>query len=169
MELSNKIALRPRFSLELDQDPELLLSAFENAGRAKEGFVTSRVDDHVFIRFPKSKQTFWSPQLHLEISKMEAQPTVLKGLYGPNPTMWTLFMFLHFFVATLFISAGIWLYTNTRLGAATTLPLVALILLFILWFVLYFVGRLGRKFGKDEMLLLQDFMYKILNATINPN
>lgn len=169
MELSNQVALRPRFSLELAVAPEILLKAYENVDRSQDGFVTSRVDDHVFIRFPKNKQTFWSPQLHLEIVKIEEQPTLLKGLYGPNPTMWTFFMFLHFLVAGLFIAAGIWLYTNSRLDEPITLPLVALIVLFVLWFVLYFAGRLGRSAGKAEMLLLQTFMYKILNASIkNP-
>ncbi|MDT0293336.1 GTP-binding protein [Mesonia ostreae] len=166
MELTNQVVLRPRFRLELNEDPEKLLVAFKSAGKNNESFVTSRADDHVFIRFPKEKQHFWSPQLHLEIYKIEDQPTVLKGLYGPSPTVWTMFMFLHFVVGTLFIGAGIWVYTNIRLERPSTMPIIAMGALFVLWFVLYFSGRLGRKVGKNEMLSLQKFMYEILNDTI---
>ena len=165
MELSNQVVLRPRFRLELNEAPEKLLVAFKSAGKSSESFVTSRVDDHVFIRFPKEKQHFWSPQLHLEIYKIEDQPTVLKGLYGPSPTVWTLFMFLHFVVGTLFIGAGIWVYTNIRLEKPLTWPILAMGALFTLWFVLYFSGRLGRKAGKEEMRSLQQFMYEVLKSS----
>ena len=166
MELSNDIVLRPRFSLELDVLPEKLLSAFEGVARTQSDFVISRVDDHVFIRIPKSKQHFWSPQLHLEIYKIEEQPTILRGLFGPNPTVWTLFMFLHFIIATLFIGAGIWMYTNISLKASFTFPLVSMIVLFIVWFLLYFSGRLGKEAGKKEMKALHTFMYETLNQII---
>ena len=162
MELPNEIVLRPRFSLEYSNTPEFLLALFEEAGKNTNDFVLSRVDDHVFIRIPKSKQHFWSPQLHLEIYKIESQPTVIKGLYGPNPTVWTLFMFLHFVVGTLFIGAGVWLYTNIALGDPFIFPIVALITLLLMWFVLYFSGRLGKQAGKKEMLLLQTYFYDTL-------
>jgi hypothetical protein len=166
MELPNDIVLRPRFSLELDVLPENVLSAFENVAKTQSDFIISRSDDHVFIRIPKHKQHFWSPQLHLEIYKIEEQPTILRGLFGPNPTVWTLFMFLHFMIATLFIGAGIWMYTNIALKASFLFPMVTMIVLFIFWFALYFSGRLGREAGKKEMRALHSFMYDTLNQVI---
>lgn len=168
MELSNEIVLRPRFSLEAKEEPEQLLTSFKDIGKDTKDFVVSRVDDHVFIRFPKHKQTFWTPQLHLEIYKIESQPTIIKGLYGPNPTVWTLFMFLHFLVATLFIGAIMWMYANISLNASYVLPLITMITLFILWFVLYFLGRLGKRKGKSEMLLLRNFFYHTLKRKPEP-
>jgi hypothetical protein len=167
MELSNEIVLRPRFTLDLDEAPAIVLSAFENITEDSNGFKVSRSEDHIFIRFPKAQQHFWSPQLHLEISSTEGETTVLKGLYGPSPTVWTLFMFLHFVVATLFIGVSIWLYTSVRLEYSTLLPTISLVVLFLLWFVLYFSGRLGRSAGKDEMHKLQAFMYKIINNSLS--
>ena len=167
MELSNDIVLRPRFNREHSSTPEQLLHLFEEAGKQSTNFILSRVDDHIFIRIPKSKQHFWSPQLHLEIYQIENQPTVIKGLYGPNPTVWTLFMFFHFVVGTLFIGASIWLYTSVRLGDAYIFPIAVLLLLVIIWFVLYFAGRLGKQAGKKEMLQLQGYFYETLKkATV---
>lgn len=166
MHIPNDIVLRPRFTLEMNSSPEKLLSTFENAVKTTTDFVVSRVDDHVFIRIPSKVQHFWSPQLHLEIYKIETQPTVIKGLFGPSPTVWTLFMFLHFVVAALFIAAGIWIYTNITLGDSFITPLVSIIFLFISWFMLYFAGRWGRKSGKKEMQALQSFMYKVLSKQL---
>ncbi|GER59375.1 GTP-binding protein [Patiriisocius marinus] len=162
MELSNEIVLRPRFTIESTDAPDKLLATFEESKTHTVDFVISRIDDHVFIRIPKNKQHFWSPQLHLEIYKIESQPTIIKGLYGPNPTVWTMFMFLHFVVGTLFIGAGVWMYTNIALGDPFIFPIVALITLFIMWFVLYFSGRLGKQAGKKEMLQLQAYFYETL-------
>jgi len=51
-----------------------------------------------FIKFNQGSQSFWSPQLHLEIVKLDEdeQKSKIYGLFGPNPTLWTFFMFLHF-------------------------------------------------------------------------
>ncbi len=166
MELSNDVVLRPRFTIELDESPATVLNAFENNTAHNNNFKVSRSENHVFIRFPKAQQHFWSPQLHLEITQVAGQPTVLRGLYGPSPTVWTLFMFLHFVVATLFIGVSIWLYTCIRLEDPTRLPTISLVVLFLFWFVLYFSGRLGRSAGKDEMRKLQKFMYEIINNSL---
>ena len=143
--------------------PETIIAAYADAAITSNEFVISSVDDHVFIRIPRQKQHFWSPQLHLEIYKIEDQPTILKGLYGPSPTVWTLFIFLHFIIAILFIAAGIWWYTYLRLEKATLVPLLVMGILVIGWFGLYAAGRLGRKKGTQEMQQLQGFMYEILN------
>ncbi|RMB64134.1 GTP-binding protein [Dokdonia sinensis] len=166
MHIPNDLVLRPRFTLKMNSSPEKLLSSFENTGKMTTDFVISRVDDHVFIRIPKKKQHFWSPQLHLEIYSIEKHPTVIKGLFGPSPTVWTLFMFLHFVVASLFIAAGIWMYTNIALGDSLLAPLICMILLFISWFVLYIAGRWGKKSGQKEMQALQSFMYKVLSKQL---
>lgn len=162
MHIPNDIALRPRFTLEMSASPEILLGHFEEAGKMNRDYVVSRIDDHVFIRFPKEQQHFWSPQLHLEIYKLEKQRTVIKGLFGPSPTVWTLFMFFHFAVILLFITAGIWMYTAMTLEDSFIIPLLGMIVLVIAWFILYFAGRLGRKAGKTEIRALQYFMNTII-------
>ncbi len=167
MPLSNEVVLRPRFKIELNKDNETVLKDFEKAKATQKDFIVSRVDDHVFIRFPKEKQHFWSPQLHLEINEVDQSSSLLHGLFGPNPTVWTMFMFFHFAVAGLFIAFGIWAYTNWALKDTFGLQLAFMFLMVVCWFALYFAGRLGRFKGKEEMHQLYDFMNKSLN--IKPN
>jgi len=163
MSTTNEIVLRPRFKIELEQNNESVLQDFENKKKTQSEFIISRVDDHVFIKFPKKDQHFWSPQLHLEINKTDENTSTLHGLFGPNPTVWTMFMFFHFIVASLFIAFGIWGYTNWSLKSDYGIQLLIALLMIVSWVVLYFIGRLGKATGKEQMHLLYDFMNKILN------
>lgn len=164
MALPNEIVLRPRFKFEVPTNNEILLKDFEQTKSKQKQFIVTRIDDHVFIKFPKTEQHFWSPQLHLEINDAGEEKAILHGLFGPNPTVWTLFMFLHFIVAGLFLGFGIWAYTNASLGNSFAIQLFLTLLMVVLWFVLYLAGRLGRTKGKPEMLKLNDFMNETLSA-----
>ena len=164
MPISNEIVLRPRFKMELNHDNASVLKIFEDAKTTSETYKIVRVDDHVFIRLPTHHQHFWSPQLHLEINETDTKTSMLHGLFGPNPTVWTMFMFLHFFVAGLFIAFGIWTYTNWTLKNSFGIQMGLMLLMVAAWFVLYFAGRFGRSKGKAEMHGLYDFMNDTLKS-----
>ncbi|GAB5399053.1 MAG: hypothetical protein Aureis2KO_06380 [Aureisphaera sp.] len=161
-EIANEIVLRPRFQMELDHPKERVISWFEEAKENTKEYVIHCIDDHVFIKIPKAKQHFWSPQLDIEVISFEENHCTLHGLFGPKPSVWTLFMFIHFLVATLFIGMGIWVYTQISLDAPFAVQLTVMGLLVILWFVLYFAGRMGKATGHDEMLELHHFMKNVL-------
>lgn len=154
----NEVVLRPRFKFEKDQNNEELLSLFDHAKQEQKNFIVSRIDNHVFLKFPKHKQHFWSPQLHLEIEELEVNSSTIRGLFGPNPTVWTMFMFFHFIVAGLFIGFGAWAYTNWALKTSFAVQISVMVLMIVLWLVLYFVGRLGKNAGNEQMHLLHGFM-----------
>lgn len=165
MQLPNDVVLRPRFKFNVNHDNEALLALFESKRKTQKDYIVSRVDDHVFIKMPKQKQHFWSPQLHLEINKNESdQSSTIYGLFGPSPTVWTMFMFLHFVVIGLFIGFGIWAYTNWTLGNDYTIQLFITLLMVVIWFVLYFGGSIGKKSGMAEMHLLHHFMRDTLRS-----
>lgn len=162
MPTSNDIVLRPRFKIELNESNATVLKRFEDLKASQNDFSITRIDNHVFIKYPKKEQHFWSPQLHLEIDEINDTSSVLHGLYGPNPTVWTMFMFLHFVIASLFIAFGIWGYTNWRLNSDFIVQTSLMIFMIIIWFVLYFAGRIGRDSSKKEMLQLRDVMDNVL-------
>ena len=159
--LSTEIVLRPRFVLDRPEEKEILLSAFEE--RKESGYLIKRIDDHVFIKLPPAEAHFWSPQLHLEILETEdTKGSRIHGLFGPNPTLWTFFMFLHFGVATLFIIFGIWAYSSAALGKPYGWLLGAMGAMVVLWFLFYAMGRAGRRKGKPQMEELHAFLMQIL-------
>ncbi len=163
MSLENEILLRPRFKLEIEQNNEKALKTFEETKENQKKFVVSRVDNHVFIRIPKNKQHFWSPQLHLEIEEIDDNKSELKGLFGPKPSVWTMFMFFHFSVIVLFVVVGAWAYSNWSLQLDYGLQLMIMAGLVGIWIFLYFAGRMGKEKGKDEMKLLCGFLEDTLD------
>lgn len=158
MNLSNDVVLRPRFNFEVKQYNQTLLERFESTKQSQSEFIVTRIDDHVFIKLPKEKQHFWSPQLHLEILETGHNNSKIYGLFGPKPSVWTLFMFLHFIIACLFIGCGIWAYTNWSLEKDFAIQLFLSLLMVIIWGLLYVSGRLGKKTGMHEMHQLHRFM-----------
>ncbi|MCW5520004.1 GTP-binding protein [Aureitalea sp. L0-47] len=163
MALSNEVVLRPRFRMELEHSSEEALQAFEAAKNSTAEIVITRVDDHVFLKIPKNKQHYWSPQLDLEIVSFEEGKTFLRGVFGPKPTVWTMFMFLHFAVASLFIGFGIWAYTRASLGEPYAVQLLLMCFMILGWFALYFAGRMGKAKGRPEMYQLYGFMKDVLD------
>ncbi len=160
--LPNDIVLRPRFQMDIPYLKETLLETFEKSARIP--FIVKRLDDHVFIKFNVDHIHFWSPQLHLEINDTEDGQSRIYGLFGPNPTLWTFFMFLHFGVATLFIILGIWAYSSASLNKPFGIQLGLMLFMVLLWFVLYAFGRAGRHKGKPQMHELYDFMKSTIES-----
>lgn len=111
MNLNNDIVLRPRFSIMLNQDAKIVLEHFKSNTKKNSSVCVSVIEPHIFLKITKEKQHFWSPQLHLEVLE-EGTSSTIKGLFGPNPVVWTMFMFLHFIVAGVFIGCGVWAYVN---------------------------------------------------------
>ena len=163
MSLENEILLRPRFKLEINQNNENALETFENTKGEQKEFVVSRVDNHVFIRIPKKKQHFWSPQLHLEIEEINDKKSELKGLFGPKPSVWSMFMFFHFAVIVLFVVVGSWAYSNWTLKTDYGLQIALMTGLVAIWVFLYFAGRIGKKKGEEEMKQLCGFLEDTLD------
>lgn len=141
-DFTKEIVLRPRFQISLKTDLEQLQHVFDNVHT--ERFLVKRLDEHIYIRFRKSETTFWSPQLHLELTSFEKGISNIHGVFGPNPSLWTFFMFLHFGVGTLFVILGIFAYSNYSLGHDVTFWMVGMFFLVLIWFTLYAFGRMGR-------------------------
>ena len=155
-DFTNEIVLRPRFQVALKTDIDHLKTIFDQT--EEESFVVKRLDEHIYIKFKNSEITFWSPQLHLELTSFEEGITKIHGVFGPNPTLWTFFMFLHFGVGTLFVILGIFAYSNHSLGKDVTFWLVGMFFLTVIWFALYAFGRMGRAKGKPQMEQLKTFI-----------
>ncbi len=155
-DFTNEIVLRPRFQIALKSNLEDLQQVFDTVQTDR--FVVKRLDEHVYIRFKKSEITFWSHQLHLELFSFEKGVSKIHGVFGPNPTLWTFFMFLHFGVGTFFVILGIFAYSNYSLGHDITFWLVGMFFLVLIWFALYAFGRLGKSKGKPQMDQLKEFM-----------
>ncbi len=162
MPVSNQIVLRPRFNMALEQDCSQVLELFVKAKSEQNRFIVSCIDDHIFIKLPRKEQHFWSPQLHLEITEKDKNQCSLHGFFGPNPTVWTMFIFFHVAVGILFMVNATWMYTKHSLNNSIALQIGIAITLVLLWILLYFAGAAGKKKGKSGMRDLYNFMLETI-------
>jgi Na+/melibiose symporter-like transporter len=160
----NRVWLKPRFKVEMDETEDVIITKFVKSLKENNFIYPNKiVDNHVVIDVPPENEHFWSPQLQIEIEKGENGKTIVKGLLGPKPKVWTFFMFLHFFVAISFCVFLVVFYTKWSLNQDYGFFMIMCIIMPVLWVILYFSGQLGKRFGYDQMLELHDFMMNALS------
>lgn len=149
--------VRPRFQIDLTESMEELSEkikiglAKDNApckGQVNTGYIS--------LYLPEEEQHYWSPQLTLSL-EATPQGTSLRGLYGPRPAVWTMFVFFYALIGFAIFVILIIGTSNLSLGkSGAILYLVPLLILVFL--SLYLVAYFGQKLGHDQMLILQQFV-----------
>ena len=162
MEPEKSIALRPRFEVESKKSVEQILERAKNLkSELKSDYQIKIIDEHLYFYFSKEKRKYYSPFLHLELEANEDRTTV-KGLFGPEQLLWTLFMFLHFIIAGLFLVFAMMAYTHWSLNQSIVLDVVVMTFMVVFWILLYVIARINREKGVPQMHELEDLMYKVL-------
>ena len=162
MEPEKSIALRPKFEVESKNSVDKILEkAKQLKTELKADYQIKIIDEHLYFYFSKEKRKYYSPFLHLELEANEDKTTV-KGLFGPEQLLWTLFMFLHFIIAGLFLVFAMMAYTHWSLNQSIVLDIVVMTFMVVFWILLYVIARINREKGVPQMHELEDLMYKVL-------
>ena len=162
--MENEIRLRLRFYRDVN-DPVAVLKEKFQAHRDSQPYDYSvKVnDEHIWFHFKGEKKQYWSPHLHLELESKEDNTSHIRGLFGPDSTLWTLFMFLHFVVAGIFTIFGMIAYSNYTLNAPMMMNLVVMFIMVLVWFLLYVIARQIREKGYEQMNELENAFLRIIN------
>jgi hypothetical protein len=112
----------------------------------------------IVLNIRAQDQHFWSPQLSISFEPDEENPefTVIRGLYGPNPTVWALFTYGYAALGILGTFLGMYGFSQYSLGQPSAI-LWSLPVLAILALVLYIVAQFGQKVGAEQMFTLHHF------------
>lgn len=111
---------------------------------------------------------FWSPQLSISFEVDEEDPnyTVIRGLYGPNPTVWAFFTYGYAALAIIGTFLGMYGFSLYSLGKDATilwvLPVLALCAL-----ALYIVAQMGQKIGAEQMFTLHHFFEESIGHRVH--
>lgn len=163
MEAENTIVLRPRFQKDTKKSIEKILEdATKLKEQVKQDYRIKVSDHHIFFFITLAKRKYYSPHLHIELFKNEDNTTHVKGLYGPDQTVWTFFMFLHFIIAGVFLIFLIIAYSNWSLKQPMTFDFIVMAVMAVFWFALYFQARINRKKCIPQMEKLEELMNKVL-------
>ena len=162
--MDKSLKLRFRFYNVTNKSIDIIKKEFEDLKTTIEpDFKIKIIDNHIWLSIGVLKREKHSPQLHLELEEMEHGNTAITGLYGPDPVLWTMFMFLHFIVAGIFIIFGMIVYSKWTLKENFGFEIVIMMLMIGLWIALYYIARTFRKKGIPQMKELEEVMDNVLN------
>ncbi|MDI9257538.1 GTP-binding protein [Flavobacterium sedimenticola] len=169
MDTQHEVRLRPRFYLDVAENIAVVREKFATYRQKNQStdFIMKLRNNHVQFTLSGEKRHYWSPHLSIELEAKEGNEqnaTHIRGLFGPDQTLWTLFMFLHFVVAGIFILFGMFAYSNYTLKESMTMDLVVMFLMVIVWFLLYVIARQIREKGHTQTDALEAILQDILRS-----
>lgn len=159
------IRVRPRFRFYVRKKPSEIVALFrEKLKDESNSYSGQLLDDFMVIKVIPSEQHYWSPQLTVSFSD-EDDKTLVRGLYGPNPSVWLLFTFIHIATSVAAVFISIIGFSNMSLGLPSMIlwiiPILAVISL-----IMYLIARAGRKLGEEQLIDLHTFFEEHIGEKI---
>jgi len=157
--------IRPRFRQEINASFEEIQERIKKALEKQEKpYATVFLPNQITLRIPPEDRHFWSPQLSITLEQQE-QGTLVRGLYGPNPSIWALFFFAYASLAIIILFAGMVVLSQISLGMEAPLwwaiPVCAALIL-----IIYLIAQTGQKLGAQEMFDLHHFYENTLGEKV---
>ena len=150
--------LRPRCRYISEMPKQMILEKIREQLKENKFPLTGIVvQEHAFIRIIEKNQHYWTPEMHVWVRE-EEKKTIVYGVIGPKPKIWTMFVFVYtaVLVSTFFaISYGIIQY---MLGIKADF-LLAIPIGFVGLAMVYGAANWGQYKGREQMLVLQDFLH----------
>jgi len=159
-----QLRIRPRFKREVDFSQkvvkEKILAGLQDKSESWHGKI---VDNHVILKIPTDQQHYWSPQLTLELEK-HGNSTLIRGLFGPNPGVWTMFVFFYSAIGFLTLMGLIFGLSQMMLKMNAyglwSVPAGGFLLI-----GLFVMSKIGQRLGHDQMSQLNKLLFDSINIS----
>ncbi len=162
-----KFHIRPRFKVETPLSKEEIRALFSKRLKAPDAPCSGKIRGDYIALFPKAKDKhYWSPHLSITIDDNEIEGKhLLRGLYGPSPSVWSMFMLFYVFLSVMLLIVMVVGFGNRSLGLSSViLWLVPVILIVIL--SLYLIAYFGQKKGHDQIEMIHGFLEEVLGHKV---
>ena len=153
------LQLRPRFRFDSTLLPDVMIAKLRKQLEENTDTVTGIIieDHHVILKIPKENRHYWSPQMDVRLEEVVGKGTILQGMVGPSPQVWTKFMFLYGLVGFigmvgLVIGMSQWTVGKTPAAMWIVVLCVAAVV------AIYMAARAGKKLARDETRTLYYFL-----------
>jgi hypothetical protein len=154
-----QLHVRPRFRFTVPYETTELVAHLKQKFKSKEHpFPTSVVGNYFTLDVPQKVAHFWSPRVSFEIEVDEDDKTksLVRGLIGPKPNVWTMFMFIYFAIGILGLFGSLYGLSKGTLGESSlfawSFPVALLIMS-----TAYVASKSGEKIGAEQIQLLKTF------------
>jgi len=155
--------MRPQLQFSSSCDPESALRQLSDALGSTEEAVTGKVfPDSAVLKIPPAEVHLWTPQLQVSVEPEGDSGSVIHGLLGPRPSVWSLFIASYSFFGFLGVMGVIIGLSQMSLGqpsyALWSGPISILAVL-----ATFMVARVGRKIGRPQSIRLKTFLENTLS------
>ena len=159
--------IRPRFEISSDYSLDEIQDIMKKALKSGEAPCDGKVRYGYVSMFPREEDHhYWSPHLSVTI---EDHPTedgcLLRGLYGPSPAVWTMFVFVYAIIALAAVIATVIGFANLSIDESGTI-LWSVPVLILLFASMYLVSSIGQKKGHDQIEDIHHFFEACIGQTI---
>jgi hypothetical protein len=160
------IRIRPRFNQIIKEPQEKIEARLKSKLKDPDIDCVGRViPGFIVIKIPRSDRHYWSPQLSLSLEEHE-DGTLVRGLYGPNPTVWAMFTFGYSALGLIALFISIIGFSKVSLGLEAPV-LWALPILGGLAVILYFVAQTGQKIGVEQTFTIHHFYEESIGEKVH--
>lgn len=158
--------VRPRFQVASGDPPEVVEEKIRQGLAADDAPCQGKVHSgYVSLYLPLEEQHYWSPRLTVMVEQYETG-TLMRGLYGPRPAVWTMFVFFYAVIGFAIVVISIIGFANMSLEKSGAVLWLVPVLV-IAFMSLYLVAYLGQRKGHDEMVTLHTFLEKSTGLEID--
>lgn len=148
--------IRPRFRVVVPMAPEDVKDRFRAQITPQEApCEASFFPQHIILRLPEDTRHLWSPRLEIALEPHE-EGTLLRGLYGPSPQVWTFFTIGYGAIGVLSLFITI-IGTSQLMLELPGRILWVLPFLGGMAFILYILSQTGQKLGAEQTFTLHHF------------
>ena len=162
----SSLRIRPRFKEELELNASEFTSLMERALDSTEEFTGLVSDRYCVLKIPQEQRHYWSPQLTLTIDETsENEKLVVRGLYGPKPSVWAVFFMSYAALGVLSLFAGVYGLSQVMLEKPAPI-LWAIPIMGIIALVLYLIAQAGQKVGAEQMFRIHHFYESLIRHRV---
>ncbi|MDF1697984.1 MAG: hypothetical protein P1U56_19205 [Saprospiraceae bacterium] len=159
--------IRPRFEIYSKYEVEELKTIMKTALASEDAPCTGKVRFGYVSMYPNDEDKhYWSPHLSVTIEKDESgNGSILRGLYGPFPAVWTMFVFVYAIIALAIVIALVIGFANMSIDESSAI-LWAVPFLVLLFASMYYVSYFGQKKGHDQIEDIHHFFENCIGQKI---
>ncbi len=163
-----KYRVRPRFKFVFEDSAATFMDLVSVKLLQEDAYCIGKINaSHIALLIPSKDQHYWSPQLSITFDDHENESgCIVRGMYGPNPAVWTMFVFIYSLIAFAILVISVVGFSQLSLGKSASILWVVPGLI-IAFFSLYLVAYFGQKTGETQMVILHQFLEESIGFPID--
>ncbi|MCB0702547.1 MAG: hypothetical protein R2863_09995 [Candidatus Kapaibacterium sp.] len=118
------------------------------------------------LRIAPKNNHYWSPELTLMLEPHE-KGTLIRGLYSPKSSVWTLFAFAYGTISILLAGILIWGGVEWQMNNDTSLLAMGVPSLLGAGLLVYLIAQFGQKIGAEQMFTLHHFFEDAIKERVH--